>query len=65
MSDGEPNIRQKLRQESEEDNAEPNNTTLIINQPKACELYYNCFAMVDRHNRCMQKYLSLKRKLVT
>ena len=65
MSDGEPNIRQKFRQEDEEDNAEPNNITLIIEQPKACELYYSYCAMVDRHNRCRQKDLSLERKLVT
>ena len=65
MSDGKPNIRQRLRQESEEDNAEPNNITLIIDQPKGCALYYNYCAMVDRHNRCRQKKLSLERKLVT
>ena len=65
MSDGEPNIRQRFRQEDEEDNAEPNNITLIIEQPKACELYYSYCAMVDRHNRCRQKDLSLERKLVT
>ena len=52
MSDGEPNIRRRLRQKSEELNAEPDNITLIIDQPKTCELYYNCCAMVDRHNRC-------------
>ena len=39
--------------------------TLIIDQPKACELYYNCCAMIDRHNRCRQKDLSLEMKLVT
>ena len=65
MSDGEPNIRQRLRQESEEDNAEHDNMTLIIDQPKAYELYYNCCAMIDRHTNCRQKYLSLERKLVT
>ena len=65
MSDGEPNIRHRLRQENEEENAEPDNMTLIIDQPKACELYYNCCAMIDRHNRCRQKDLSLERKLVT
>ena len=36
---GEPNIRRRLRQESEQINADPDNITLIIDQPKACELY--------------------------
>ena len=52
MSDGEPNIRRRLRQESEEVNAEPYNITLIIDQLKACELYYNYCAMINRHNHC-------------
>ena len=39
MLDGEPNIRRRLRQESEQINADPDNITLIIDQPKACELY--------------------------
>ena len=36
----------------------------MIDQPKACELYYTCYAMVDRHNRCRQADLKLK-KMVT
>ena len=65
MSEGLPNIRQRLRQEDEEPNAEPERLTLVIDQPKACELYYACCAMVDRHNRCRQADLKLERKLVT
>ena len=37
----------------------------MIDQPKSCELYYACCAMVDRHNRCRQADLKLERKLVT
>ena len=58
-SDGEPNIRRSLRQESEEVNAEPDNITLIIDQPKTCEYYYNYCSMVDHHIRCRQADLRL------
>ena len=33
-----PNIRQRFRQENEKSNAEPEHLTLVIDQPKACEL---------------------------
>ena len=56
-----PNIKQRLRQEDEEPNAEPELLTLAIDQPKACELYYSCCAMVDRHNRCRQADLQLEK----
>ena len=36
MSDGEPNVKRRLRQESEEPNAELDSITLIIYQLKAC-----------------------------
>jgi len=49
-----PNIRQRLYQEDEEPNSEPELLTLVIDQPKACELYYACYVMVDRYNRCRQ-----------
>ena len=54
MSDGNPNVRRRLRfrQESEDLDAEPDNITLIIDQSKSCELYYTYCALVDRHNRC-------------
>ena len=52
MSGGLPNTRQRLRQEVEEPNTEPELLTLVIDQPKECELYYACCTMVDRHNRC-------------
>ena len=65
MSEGLPNIRQRLRQEDEEPNTEPERLTLVIDQIKTCELYYACCAMVDRHNRFRQADLKLERKLVT
>ena len=65
MLDEEPNIRRKLRQESEKINTEQESLNLFINQPKACELYYTCCAMVDRYNRCTHANLKLEIKLVT
>ena len=54
MSDGKPNVRRRLRlrQESEDLDAERDSITLIIDQSKACELYYTYCTMDDRHNRC-------------
>ena len=60
ISEGLPNIRQRLRQEDEEPNTEPELLTLVINQPKVCELYYACCVMVDQHNRYRQADLQLK-----
>ena len=65
MLNREPNIRRILRQESEDINAEPESITLVIDQPKSCELYYTCYDMVDRHSRCRQADLKVERKLVT
>ena len=65
MSEGLPNIRQRLRQEDVDPNAEPELLTLVIDQSKTCELYYACCIMVDRHNRCRQADLQLEKKLVT
>ena len=47
MAEGLPNIRQRLCQEEEETNAESELLTLVIDQPKVCELYYACCTMVD------------------
>ena len=52
-------------QKDEEPNAEPEHLILVFDQPKACELYYACCAIVDRHNRCRQADLQLEKKLVT
>jgi hypothetical protein len=39
--------------------------TFQIKQPLIAELYYDCCAMIDRHNRCRQDDLMLERKFVT
>ena len=65
MAEGKPYKRRRLRQVSEEDNAEPEHVDLEVRQPKASELYYSACAMVDRHNRCRQDDLDLEKKLGT
>ena len=61
MAEGLPNIRQRLCQEEEETNAESELLTLVIDQPKVCELYYACCTMVDWHNRCRQADIQLEK----
>jgi hypothetical protein len=39
--------------------------TFQIKQPLVAELYYDCCAMIDRHNRCRQADLMLERKFFT
>jgi hypothetical protein len=43
----------------------PQRVTFQIKQPLVAELYYDCCAMIDRHNRCRQDDLMLERKFVT
>ena len=64
ISEGLTNISSRFRQESEKPNTEPESLTLLIDQPKSCELYYDCCMMVDRHNRCRQTDLKLKEKIL-
>jgi hypothetical protein len=46
-------------------NSGPQLVTVQIMQPLVAELYYDCCAMIDRHNRCRQDVLMLERKFVT
>jgi hypothetical protein len=46
-------------------NCGPQRVTFQIKQPIVAELYYDCCAMVDRHNRCRQDDLMLERKFVS
>jgi hypothetical protein len=43
-------------------NSGPQHVTFQIKQPLVAELYYDCCAMIDRHNRCRQDDLMLERK---
>ena len=60
MLDGEPNIRTRFRQDSDEINAEPESLTLVVNQP-----YNICCVMVNHHNLSRNTDLKLEKKLVT
>ena len=51
----------KTSAKNEELNTEPEQLPLVIDQPKACELYYVCCVMVNRHSRCRQADLQIER----
>jgi hypothetical protein len=56
----------RWRQVSTKDsNVFPKRIELKVPQPKVAEIYYSCCAMTDRHNRCRQDDLMLKKKLGT
>jgi hypothetical protein len=38
---------------------------LVAPQPQVAEVYYTTYAQMDRHNRCRQANLGLKRKVGT
>jgi Transposase IS4 len=46
-------------------NSGPKRVTFQIKQPLVAELYYDCCATIDRHNRCRQDDLMLECKFVT
>ena len=52
MSEDESNIWRGFRQESDKINTELQNLTLVIDQPKVYELYYNWCAMIYCRNCC-------------
>jgi hypothetical protein len=66
MEGGVPYVRRRWRQvEDVTTQADPEYVELLIPQPKACELYYQSCAMIDRHNRNRQDTLQLEKKLET
>lgn len=38
---------------------------MFVPQPEACEIYYSCNGMIDRHNRCRKDDLMLEHKMRT
>jgi hypothetical protein len=64
LQEGTPYIRDRWRQVGD-DNALPERVRLVVPQPKAAEVYYNCCARVDQHNRDRQSTLMIENKLVT
>lgn len=65
LAEGEPYIRHRWRQVSQEKDAPPERVQLTVPQPRAAELYYKVCAKIDQHNRDRQSTLGIERKLVT
>lgn len=62
---GRPYVRKRWRQVVPDKETAPENVELIVPQPKACEIYYDCCGIIDRHNRCRQDDLQIEKKLGT
>ena len=58
---GNVSYRVRLR----ETEARPQHVQISVSQPNKVEVYSSCFAAIDRHNRCRQEDLMIKRKLGT
>ena len=65
LKDGTPMVRHRWRQPGDDVEGDPTFVEETINQPEACELYYYCCSMVDRHNRHRQQVLDLEKTLKT
>jgi hypothetical protein len=63
LDNGAPYTRERWRQLTPD--AEPVKVELQVQQPKAAEMYYDCCAAIDRHNRCRQDDLMLEKKFIT
>jgi hypothetical protein len=61
LAEGTPYSRQRWRQIDES----PTRLELAVPQPKAAELYYNVYHVVDQHNCDRQDTLCIERKLNT
>ena len=65
LSPGAPIYRERWRQVDNDINVPAVKVQIHIDQPVACELYYNSCGKVDQHNRGRQADLMLERKLGT
>jgi hypothetical protein len=51
MAEGNPHIRERMRQVVKDDVSLPQKVTPSVPQPKAAELYYDTCGKIDQHNR--------------
>ena len=65
LNDGKPYERSRWRQINNSADANAERVSLLVPQPKACELYYDTCAAVDKHNRHRQDTLKLEKKVET
>ena len=61
MEKGRPCTRMRWRQEDPAPNADPNIVELTTLQPITAEIYYSACVQIDRHNRCRQESLDIKK----
>ena len=66
LTDGEPYRRWRWRQiEDVATDTPPERVELVVEQPKAAEVYYSVCGKVDQHNRDRQSTLCIEKKLRT
>ena len=44
-------------------NADDERGTVIVPQPKVCEVYYSAWSKINQHNRCRQEALDIEKKI--
>ena len=64
MEKGRTYTRTRWRQEEPAPNADPNMVELTIPQSITVEIYYSACGQIDRHNRCRQEILDIKKSWV-
>ena len=65
LSAGQPFVRKRWRQVDQTADASPEKVELLVQQPKATEVYYSVCSKIDRHNRNRQDTLRMERKVET
>jgi hypothetical protein len=62
---GDQVVRDRLHQLVKDKETPPERTEVNLTQPRATQLYYECAAKIDQHNRDCHATLGIERKLVT
>ena len=60
LEEGAQYERERWRQVDETENAEAEKVTVVVPQPKVCEVYYSACSKIDQHNRARQDALDLE-----
>ena len=63
LEEGSPYERERWRQVDLTVNADAERVTVVVPQPKVCEVYYSACAKIDQHNRARQEALDLEKKV--
>jgi hypothetical protein len=65
LQEGQPQIRDRWRQLVNDLTTPPEKVEIVVTQPVASEIYYDCCAKIDNHNRDRQATLQMERKFKT